>query len=141
MILLPPFHLCAVAFVILSLVYLGRCLASPLRHIPGPWYAGFTVLVLRWHELRANRTRYVHCLHVQYGPVVRLGPAEVSFTSYEAVKEIYCSRGSGYDKTDFYDLFQVFGRRTMFSTLNKDEARPTRRLSVALISCSFPPLY
>ncbi|KAL2752781.1 hypothetical protein ACRALDRAFT_2141136 [Sodiomyces alcalophilus JCM 7366] len=128
MIFLSSFQQCAAGFVVLALVYLGRCLASPLRNVRGPWYAAFTVLILRWHELRANRTRYVHSLHTRYGPVVRLGPAEVSFTSCDAVKEIYCSRGSGYDKTEFYDLFRVFGRRTMFSTLNKDEARPALQI-------------
>jgi hypothetical protein len=35
----------------------------------------------------------------------------VSFTSWEALKEIYCSGGSGFDKTEFYDLFQIYGRR------------------------------
>jgi hypothetical protein len=27
------------------------------------------------------------------------------------VKEIYCAGGSGYDKTEFYELFKVYGRR------------------------------
>jgi len=61
--------------------------------------------------LRANRRVYIHGLHLQYGPVVRIAPNEVSFTSPEAVKEVYCSGGSGYDKTEFYDLFKVYGRR------------------------------
>ncbi|ROT35954.1 cytochrome P450 3A13 [Sodiomyces alkalinus F11] len=128
MILFLSFQQCAAWFVVLALIYLGLCLASPLRKVPGPWYTGFTVLILRWHELRANRTRYVHSLHAKYGPVVRLGPAEVSFTSYEAIKEIYCSRGSGYDKSEFYDLFRVFGRRTMFSTLYKEEHAKRKRV-------------
>jgi hypothetical protein len=84
---------------------------SPLNKIPGPWHAKFTSLALQWHGLRANRTRYIHSLHRQYGPVVRIGPDEVAFASAAAVKEIYCSGGSGYDKTEFYDLFKVYGRR------------------------------
>ncbi len=61
--------------------------------------------------MQANRTRYIHKLHLQYGPVVRIAPNEVAFASAAAVKEIYCSGGGGYDKTEFYDLFKVYGRR------------------------------
>lgn len=54
---------------------------------------------------------------------MRLGPNEVSFTSLEAMKEIYTSGGSGYDKTEFYTLFKQFDTRTMFSTLDKGTVR------------------
>ena len=80
-----------------------------------------------WHEFRANRTRYIHQLHKHYGStVVRIAPNEVAFASADAVKDIYCSGGSGYDKTEFYDLFKVYGRRTMFTTLNKEDVSPHR---------------
>jgi hypothetical protein len=62
-------------------------------------------------EFMGNRREYIHHLHQQYGPVVRLGPNEVSFTSVEALKEIYSSGGSGYDKTEFYTLFKQFDTR------------------------------
>ncbi|UPK94649.1 hypothetical protein LCI18_005584 [Fusarium solani-melongenae] len=67
--------------------------------------------MLRWNEFNANRTLYIHSLHLKYGPIVRIAPNEMSFSSYEAVKGIYGSKGSGYDKSTFYDLFTVFGRR------------------------------
>ena len=99
------------SLALLAVHALRRSLASPLNKIPGPWHAQFTSLVLKWNEFRANRTRYIHRLHLQYGPAVRIAPDEVAFASAAAVKEIYCSGGSGYDKTDFYDLFRVYGRR------------------------------
>ena len=122
MLLLSPLTLTAVAVVSL-IVFLLRRIASPLWKLPGPTISAFTSLQLRLHELRANRTLYIHQLHLQYGPVVRIAPKEVSFTSWAAVKEIYCSGGSGYDKTEFYDLFKIYGRRTMFTTLNKADVR------------------
>jgi hypothetical protein len=91
--------------------YAVRAFLRPLNKIPGPWFARFTSLVLKWHEMRADRTMWVHRLHLQYGPVVRVAPNEIVFASAEAVKEIYGSGGSGYDKTEFYDLFKVYGRR------------------------------
>jgi hypothetical protein len=110
MIVLSPLFLLPLLALIVG-VHLLRCLRSPLNKVPGPMLAKFSSLVLKWHELQANRTRYVHRLHLQYGPAVRLAPNEVSFASGSAVKEIYCSGGSGYEKTEFYDLFKVYGRR------------------------------
>ncbi|KAJ5142662.1 uncharacterized protein N7515_001449 [Penicillium bovifimosum] len=86
----------------------SRGFTSPLSTIPGPWYTRFTSLWLKFKEFTANRREYVHQMHKIYGPVVRLGPNEVSFTSLEAIKEIYASGGSGYDKTEYYDLFRQF---------------------------------
>ncbi|KAL1839081.1 hypothetical protein VTJ49DRAFT_1882 [Mycothermus thermophilus] len=107
---------------------LYKALSSPLNRIPGPWYARLTSLVLKWHEFRANRTRYIHELHLRYGPAVRIAPREMAFASAGAVREIYCSGGSGFDKTEFYDLFRVYGRRTMFTTLDKDHHARRKRI-------------
>jgi hypothetical protein len=99
------------AVLLLAVHSLRQLLSSPLNKIPGPWHAKFTTLVLKWHEFKTNRTRYVHNLHLKYGPAVRIGPNEVIFASAAAVKEIYCSGGSGYDKTEFYDMFKVYEKR------------------------------
>lgn len=137
--LISPLSITAVAVLVL-LVNLIRRLSSPLNRVPGPTIARFTSLNLKLNELGANRTPYVHALHQKYGPVVRIGPNEVSFSSWPALKEIYCSVGSGYDKTEFYDLFKIYGKRyagqarrleailtyggrTMFTTLNKADVR------------------
>lgn len=109
--LLSPLILAQVAISASLVVYLYRCFTSPLWKVPGPILSRFTPLALRWHEFRANRTLYIHALHLKYGPAVRIAPNEMSFTSYEAVKEIYGSSGSGYDKHEFYNLFKVWGRR------------------------------
>ena len=108
--MLSPLLIC-IFFILVSIHALRQILISPLNKIPGPWYSKYTSLVLKWNEFRANRTRYVHHLHLTYGPAVRIAPNEVAFASAVAVKEVYCSRGSGYDKTDWYDLFKVYGRR------------------------------
>lgn len=62
-------------------------------------------------EFIGKRREYIHELHKRYGAIVRLGPNEVSFTNLEAIKEIYSSGGSGYDKTEFYTLFKQFDTR------------------------------
>ena len=98
-----------------------RIFRSPLLQIPGPRHSAFTGIWLMVQEFAGNRRPYIHELHKRYGPVVRLGPNEISFTSADAVKEIYAGGGSGYDKTELYTMFMQFGARTMFSSLLKGD--------------------
>jgi len=118
-----PLHLLVatiVAIILTTVLFHIRKLSkSPLRQIPGPFYSTFTEICLIVQEFVGNRRLYIHALHKKYGPVVRLGPNEVSFVGADAVKEIYTHRGSGYDKTELYTLFMQFGVRTMFSSLLK----------------------
>ena len=96
-------------------------LRSPLVKVPGPWYTALTSLFLKNKEFTHGRTFWIQELHERYGPVVRLSPNEVSFATVEAVREIYMSGGSGYNKTPFYSLFKQFGTRTLFSSLPRTE--------------------
>ncbi|KAI0166095.1 cytochrome P450 [Xylariaceae sp. FL1272] len=127
MILTDPLFL-ATASLFLFGWYFWQCNSSELRAIPGPRITLFTSWILKYHEFHARRTAYIHNLHLRYGPVVRVGPNEVSFASLQGIKEIYGSGGSGYDKTEFYDLFRVYGRRTMFTTLNKEDHAKRKRI-------------
>ncbi|KAK4231524.1 putative sterigmatocystin biosynthesis P450 monooxygenase [Podospora fimiseda] len=117
-----------IVIIIFLANYLRKVYSSPLNKIPGPWHSKFTPTILAWHWFKTQRTSYIHKLHQKYGPVVRVAPNEVAFASAAAVKEIYCSGGSGYDKEEFYDLFKVYGRRTMFTTLNKDDHAKRKRI-------------
>ncbi|KAL6252557.1 hypothetical protein RBB50_000276 [Rhinocladiella similis] len=103
--------------IVAGLVTAAFKIRSPLAKVPGPWYTIFTSVVLKYKEFTHGRRLYIHELHQRYGPVVRLSPDEVSFATVDAIKEIYMSGGSGYDKTPFYSLFTQFNTRTLFSTL------------------------
>ncbi|KAI2636346.1 cytochrome P450 3A13 [Hypomontagnella submonticulosa] len=127
MLLLNPLLLGATCLG-LTILYVLRCITSSLRAIPGPRISLFSSWILKYHEFHAHRTKYVHSLHQKYGPVVRIAPNEVSFASLDGVKEIYGAGGSGYDKTEFYNLFTIYGRRTMFSTLNKEDHARRKRI-------------
>ncbi|GLA01264.1 hypothetical protein AnigIFM60653_011513 [Aspergillus niger] len=102
-------------------------LSSPISKLPGPWYTKLTSLVIKYHEFSASRRVFIHQLHKRYGTIVRIAPNEVSFASLDAIREIYASGGSGYDKTEFYDLFRQFGIKTMFSTLDKQTHSERKR--------------
>lgn len=64
----------------------------PLRDYPGPRLAAATRLP--WYSaLLGGRISYwTKQLHDQYGPVVRLAPNEISYTTAEAWKDIYSHR-------------------------------------------------
>lgn len=108
---LLTFQVLLAAAALLCVVALARKLYSPLAGVPGSKLSLFSSIQLRYHEMHGRRTAFVHSMHRRYGTAVRLGPNEVSFASASAMKEIYMSKGSGYDKTEFYDLFRQFGPR------------------------------
>ncbi len=101
-----------VAFEALSLLIVSlavyRLWFAPLARLPGPSICAITRLPLMCHEFSGTRRSFIHGLHMKYGPVVRVAPDEVSFATPEAVKEIYTSGGSGYDKSPLYLLFTNF---------------------------------
>lgn len=61
-------------------------------------------------ELSGGRATTINKLHERYGPVVKLGPNEVSFNDASCVKTIY-GAGTTCVKSPAYDSF---GRKGMF---------------------------
>ncbi|KAL4898949.1 hypothetical protein BDW74DRAFT_120642 [Aspergillus multicolor] len=91
-------------FMLLSIFKIIRiAYFSPLKRIPGPWYASLTGLRLSWAVFANNRIHYVHGLHQKYGPIVRIGPREIDVADPDAGREIH-RMGSGFTKAPFYAL-------------------------------------
>ncbi|OOQ91423.1 Tryprostatin B 6-hydroxylase [Penicillium brasilianum] len=85
-----------------SSLLLYRTLFHPLRHIPGPRLARISSFWLSFRLRDGPSFRLLHKLHEEYGPVLRVGPSEVSITHPEAVNLIYgpnsrCSKNAFYD--------------------------------------------
>jgi hypothetical protein len=100
---------------------------SPLARIPGPKSFALTRLRLAYEDYKASRTRTINSLHREYGPVVRVGPNEVSFNSLTALRAIY-GAGSGFERTGFYHMFEVYGRKNMFSFATVKEHGERKKL-------------
>jgi hypothetical protein len=62
---------------------------SPLKHIPGPWYAVYSKWWLVYKTLKGVRSKTIHNLHLKYGPWVRVAPNEVSTCDSNAIVPIY----------------------------------------------------
>lgn len=83
---------------------------SPLSHIPGPWYAPFTTIHLKYAFARGSIWKNVEKSHAKYGPIFRLGPRQIWISDKEALKVILMS----------IDLPKV----TMYSEISRDRASP-----------------
>ncbi|KAF2203987.1 cytochrome P450 monooxygenase-like protein [Delitschia confertaspora ATCC 74209] len=93
---------------------------SPLCHIT-PLYMHY----IR-HSKRENAT--IEAAHQKLGPVIRLGPREISVNCVKGgIREVY---GGGYEKSCWYAFFGNFGVPNMFSTIShKPHAHRKRMLS------------
>ncbi|KAI9813028.1 MAG: hypothetical protein M1832_006419 [Thelocarpon impressellum] len=88
----------------------------PLSRVPGPLFAALTSRWLLFIDLAGQRTATIHGLHQKYGPVVRIGPDDLSFADVEAVNDIYT--GTKFAKAPVYDLF---GRQGLFQMQDAEQ--------------------
>ncbi|KAK4935492.1 hypothetical protein LTR10_023450 [Elasticomyces elasticus] len=122
-----PIGWCIVLALALSAAATFTQNVANLRKIPGPWSYAATRYRL---ALDAWRTRSVHAvlaLHQRYGPVVRIGPKEISFNSLSALRTIY-GPGSGFDRTDYYRMFDAYGTPNIFSFASGKLHRERKKL-------------
>jgi cytochrome P450 len=99
---LPVVLACGLALAVFLFTTLVSGLRSQLTKIPGPWYSRFTHLALKYETIRGRRAFYVHNLHLQYGPIVRIAPNEVAIADLAAFSQIH-KVGSGFHKAPWYD--------------------------------------
>lgn len=103
----------------LSSSYIGYYyLFHPLAKYPGPFLASFSNLWKLYHLWSLHLPERLVELHETYGPIVRVGPNDLSFQSGDAVAPIY-KAGRALKKTKFYDGFTTFNPN-LFGTQNEE---------------------
>lgn len=112
---------------------LRRAYFTPIRVIPGPWYAKFTSLWLKAQVLTGRRIHYVHDMHLKYGPIVRIAPEELDISDATAFKEIH-RIGGGFLKSSWYHSFRKGDTQDVFSMINAREHAQRRKLFAPLFS-------
>jgi hypothetical protein len=104
--------------VALFLIVLFQTFGFPgsrrIEAVPGPKLYALTKWRLAYDAWKGIRTKTIRQLHQTYGPVVRIGPNELSFNSLSALKTIY-GAGSGFERTSFYRMFDVYGHQNLFT--------------------------
>lgn len=107
--------------------YIKQAHFSDLRNIPGPYHARWTRLGLKLQIMQGRRTQYIHALHQQYGPFVRIAPNEVSVIDLDAFRTIH-RIGGGYLKSGWYTEFVGDVPPGVFSMIDPMQHAQRRRL-------------
>ena len=109
---------------------------SPLAGIPNAHLlCSLTPLWMERQRKKSRELKTLYSAHEKYGPIVRLGPAEISVVSQEGLKQIYVA---GLDKHSWYQqTFYAYGRQNLVSTLDHKTHSAQRRMIARFYSKSY----
>lgn len=98
------------ATILIALIWkliIHPAFVSPLAKIPNAhWSAPFSPAWILFQRFRCRENRTVHALHRELGPLIRLGPNELSTNDNEGLRLVY---GGGFEKGKWYSIFDNFG--------------------------------
>ncbi|ESZ91235.1 putative ABC bile acid transporter [Sclerotinia borealis F-4128] len=128
---LPSLHIVAFIAALSGLIiyFAVPYFLSPLSKVPSiHWSSGYSSLWITWTRWRGQELAAVYQAHQNLGPLVRLGPKDLSVSCYsEGVRKIY---GSGFDKPMYYDFFSYYGKPNSFCSLTQhDHTYHRKRIS------------
>jgi hypothetical protein len=85
---------------------------SPLSRIPNAhWSAPFSRTWILWVRFVQRENRTLHDAHRRLGPVIRVGPNELSIDGLENVRVVY---QGGFEKPGWYSVFDNYGYGNRF---------------------------
>jgi hypothetical protein len=100
----------AAAAVIVFLTFrfiIHPALLSPLARIPSAhWSAPFSSIWILWVRFVHRENRTLHSAHRRLGPVIRVGPNELSISDVDSVRTVY---QGGFEKPVWYSVFDNYG--------------------------------
>ena len=90
---------------------------SPLSKIPNAHFTvPFLPLWMWWKRRKGTENHTIYSLHQRHGPVVRVGPNELSVNSIDGLRTIYIG---GFEKTDWYrEIFLNYGTDNLVSMVD-----------------------
>ncbi len=82
-------------------------LISPLAGIPNAhWSSSISPVWILCTRFRHRENRVLLEAHRRLGPIIRVGPNELSIDDVDLVRTVY---GGGFDKTEWYSVFDNYG--------------------------------
>ncbi|KAI1826994.1 cytochrome P450 [Xylaria intraflava] len=110
-----------------------RIFLHPLRHYPGPVLAKISDAYGGYYAGKMSLHVKTRLDHLRYGPVLRLGPNRLVFTSVQAIQDIYLNdkvvKSHLYKHTSVTD-----GVWHIFNVIDKDAHRTRRKLIGKVVS-------
>ena len=84
---------------------------SPLSKIPTAHFScAFSPLWILWQRYREKEAHVIYAAHQKHGPIVRLGPSEVSVNCVDGgLRNIYAGN---FEKPGWYDVLINYGSFT-----------------------------
>lgn len=81
---------------------------SPLAKIPTPHFTcSFSRIWILYSRYQCRENRTILAAHEKFGPVLRLGPNEISVCGIDGgLRTVY---GGGFEKADWYNVFGHYG--------------------------------
>jgi hypothetical protein len=80
---------------------------SSLSKIPNAhWTAPISSLWILWTRFSCRENRDVDAAHLKLGPVIRLGPNELSINDVAGLRAVYAG---GFEKGEWYSIFDNYG--------------------------------
>ncbi|KAM0354823.1 hypothetical protein ACHAPU_000648 [Fusarium lateritium] len=114
---------------IISLAIISKAIIDyyrgPLSYLPGPWYTRITGLPLFYARAVGTSRDHLHHIHQRYGPVVRVGPQEVSVNSIDGYYKIH-GVGSRCIKAPIFDSIR-FSHSPMLFTMRDPRLHAQRK--------------
>ncbi|KAH7160419.1 cytochrome P450 [Dactylonectria estremocensis] len=104
-----------------------RLFFHALRRVPGPFLAKVTPLYFAIAALKFDRVYRLRKLHEKYGPIVRVGPNEISLSDWRMYRRIYTDKQHLKDP-QFYLPFSFLGHGNVFSVTDVADHSARRTL-------------
>ena len=105
--------------VLITIRFFFRRHISPLHKYPGPFLASGTRLYSLYKTYHGQTHTDHIALHKKYGPIVRIQPNQLSFSSPEAARQVLAP-GKGFTKTPFYWVFPPYGNPDIFTEIREE---------------------
>jgi hypothetical protein len=102
----------AVIFVLLTYrLVIHPAFFSPLAQIPNAhWSAPFSPIWILSIRFARKENRTLHAAHRRLGPIIRVGPNELSINDIDSVHAVY---QGGFEKPAWYSVFDNYGYGNM----------------------------
>ncbi|KAF1990518.1 cytochrome P450 [Aulographum hederae CBS 113979] len=127
---------CASLIAIPFLWILYNLFLHPLRHFPGPKSWAASVIPFARNQLRGTDNHSILELHKRYGPVVRIGPNDLSYADPVVYRETLTHRPAGHAEFPKCKTFAITPTNGVLSILfaNRDNHTRYRRAFAASFS-------
>ncbi|KAI9147594.1 Cytochrome P450 monooxygenase andK [Paramyrothecium foliicola] len=87
------------------------------RRLPGPLLHKFTTLPFLFYTLRGSADVYAKKLHKKYGPIVQIGPKQVSVNDVAGMRDVFLG-ARRLDRPEPLPVFHNYGAENLVSTVD-----------------------